>query len=116
MYTQKQIEKVEISFGKPMLKLVEKMVSLAEQKLHDDVPMLYSDLIDALCKNRGSMSVTGDNYIWADDTGDVVYDEQGELLLDMNGKPLDYDEQGNLLNKKVSAEVLAFVKQHTLSK
>ena len=58
--------------------------------------------------------VNGICRIWDDATGDVSYDEQGEPLKDLDGKYIEYDDEGKLINTHVSKEMLEFINKYSL--
>lgn len=49
-----------------------------------------------------------------DENGDVVFDEKGKPLLDLDGQHITYDEDGNLENKNVSQEVIEFINNNAM--
>ena len=110
---RKQSETIEFTYGNKMFKAIDNICAQVDKVLGDDESLTLRDgLVDLISKYELPDSVTGTERIWADDTGDVLYDEDGEGLIDLDNKPIEYNEKGELINKNVSDDMLYFINYH----
>jgi len=110
------IKRIQHTYGDHMFTLLNAVGDYADKCLGDDKSLdMRDELIHMVSRHMLDESVSGVCTTWADDTGFVEYDEDGEVLVDLDNKPLEYSEKGVLESKNVSNEMVEYIKQHYIA-